>query len=116
MSSNLRNERVRKELMREISEILRKEIRGLVGVVSITDVEVSHDNCFAKVFYSVYGSEEQKEKSVHIINQNVSKIRYEVGKRIRLRLTPELRFIQDNSIERGSRVNEILEKISRGEV
>ena len=116
MSSNLRNERVRKEVMREISEILRKEIRGLVGVVSITDVEVSHDNSFAKVFYSVYGSEEQKEKSVHIINQNVSKIRYEVGKRIRLRLTPELRFIQDNSIERGSRVNEILEKISRGEV
>lgn len=116
MSSNLRNERVRKELMREISDILRKEIRGLVGVVSITDVEVSHDNSFAKVFYSVYGSDEQKEKSVNIINQNVSKIRYEVGKRIRLRLTPELRFIQDNSIERGSRVNEILEKISRGEV
>ena len=116
MSSNLRNERVRKELMREISEILRKEIRGLEGVVSITDVEVSHDNSFAKVFYSVFGSDEQKEKSVNIINQNVSTVRYEVGKRIRLRLTPELRFIQDNSIERGSRVNEILEKISRGEV
>ena len=116
MSSNLRNERVRKELMREISDILRKEIRGLVGVVSITDVEVSHDNSFAKVFYSVYGSEEQKEKSVNIINKSVSKIRYEVGKRIRLRLTPELRFILDNSIERGSRVNEILGKISRGEV
>ena len=116
MSSSLRNERVRKELMREISEILRKEIRGLEGVVSITDVEVSHDNSFAKVFYSVFGSDEQKEKSVNIINQNVSKIRYEVGRRIRLRLTPELRFIQDNSIERGSRVNEILEKISRGEV
>ncbi len=116
MSSSLRNERVRKELMREISEILRKEIRGLEGVVSITDVEVSHDNSFAKVFYSVFGSDEQKEKSVNIINQNVSRVRYEVGKRIRLRLTPELRFIQDNSIERGSRVNEILEKISRGEV
>ena len=43
----LRNERVRKELMRDISEILRKEIRGLKGVVSIVDVEVSHDNSFA---------------------------------------------------------------------
>ena len=116
MSSNLRNERVRKELMREISDILRTEVRGLVGVVSITDIEVSHDNSFAKVFYSVFGSDEQKEKSINIINQSVSKIRFEVGKRIRLRLTPELRFIQDNSIERGSRVNEILEKISRGEV
>ena len=46
----------------------------------------------------------------------MSKIRYEVGRRIRLRLTPELRFIHDDSIERGSRVNEILDKISRGEV
>lgn len=116
MSSNLRNERVRKELMREISDILRKEIRGLAGVVSITDVEVSHDNSFAKVFYSVFGSEEQKKKSIATINASVSKIRYEVGRRIRLRLTPELRFIPDDSIERGSRVTEILNKISRGEV
>ena len=54
----LRNERVRKELMRDISEILRKEIRGLKGVVSIVDVEVSHDNSFARVIYSVLGSEE----------------------------------------------------------
>ena len=116
MSSNLRNERVRKELMREISDILRKDIRGLSGVVSITDVEVSHDNSFAKVFYSVYGSDEQKEKTESVINQSVSKIRYEVGRRIRLRLTPELRFVKDNSIERGSIVTEILDKISRGEV
>ena len=116
MSSNLRNERVRKELMREISDILRKEIRGLAGVVSITDVEVSHDNSFAKVFYSVFGSDDQKKKSIDTIIASISKIRYEVGRRIRLRLTPELRFIPDDSIERGSRVTEILNKISRGEV
>lgn len=112
----LRNERVRKELMREISEILRTEIRGLEGVVSITDVEVSHDNSFAKVYYSIYGSEEQKERTVEKINKSVPKIRYEVGRRIRLRLTPELRFILDGSIERGARVSEILDKISRGEL
>ena len=89
---NLRNERVRKELMRDISEILRKEIRGLAGVVSIVDVEVSHDNSFAKV------------------------IRYEVGKQIRLRLTPELKFVYTDSLEKGSRVNELINKISRGEL
>ena len=66
MSSNLRNERVRKELMREISDILRKEIRGLAGVVSITDVEVSHDNSFAKVFYSVLV---QKNKRKNLLIQ-----------------------------------------------
>lgn len=116
MSSSLRNERVRKELMREISDILRTEIRGLEGVVSITDVEVSHDNSFAKIFYSVFGSDEQKKKSNEVIEQSVSKVRYEVGRRIRLRLTPELRFIPDDSIERGARVTELLNKISRGEV
>lgn len=112
----LRNERVRKELMRDISEILRKEIRGLEGVVSIVDVEVSHDNSFAKVIYSVLGSPEQIEKSRDIIDKNTPKIRYEVGKRIRLRLTPELKFIYSDSFEKGSRVTEIIDKISRGEI
>lgn len=112
----LRNERVRKELMREIADIIQKDIRGLSGLVSILDVEVSHDNSYAKVYYSVFGSEEQKEKTMEAIKQNTSKIRYEIGKRIRLRLTPELRFIYDNSIERGSKVNEIIDKISRGEL
>ena len=112
----LRNERVRKELMRDISEILRKEIRGLAGVVSIVDVEVSHDNSFAKVIYSVLGSEEQIEKTKEIIEKSTSKIRYEVGKQIRLRLTPELKFVYTDSLEKGSRVNELINKISRGEL
>ena len=112
----LRNERVRKELMRDISDILRKEIRGLAGVVSILDVEVAHDNSFAKVIYSVLGSDEQIEKTKEIIDKSTSKIRYEVGKRIRLRLTPELRFVYTDSLEKGSRVSELIDKISRGEI
>ncbi len=112
----LRNERVRKELMRDISEILRKEIRGLEGVVSIIDVEVSHDNSFAKVIYSVLGSEEQIEKSKDVIERSTGKIRYEVGQRIRLRLTPELKFVYSDSLEKGSKVSEIIDKISKGEI
>lgn len=112
----LRNERVRKELMRDISDILRKEVRGLLGVVSVVDVEVSHDNSFAKVIYSVLGSEDQIEKTKEIIEKSTPKIRYEVGKRIRLRLTPELKFIYTDSFEKGSRVNELINKISRGEI
>ena len=113
---SLRNERVRKELMRDISEILRKEIRGLEGVVSIVDVEVSHDNSFAKVIYSVLGSDEQIEKSKSVIEKNTSNIRYHVGKMLRLRLTPELRFVYSNGLEEGSRVTELINKISRGEI
>lgn len=112
----LRNERVRKTLMKEIADIVQKDIRGISGLVSILDVEVAHDNSFAKVYYSVFGSEEQKEKTIDAMTQNTSKIRYEVGKRIRLRLTPELRFIYDDSIERGSKVTDLINKISRGEL
>ena len=112
----LRNERVRKELMRDISDILRKEIRGLAGVVSILDVEVSHDNSFAKVIYSVLGSPEQIEKTKEIIEKSTPKIRFDVGKQIRLRLTPELKFVYTDSLEKGSRVSELIDKISRGEL
>lgn len=114
--STLRNERVRKELMRDISDILRKEVRGLEGVVSIVDVEVSHDNSFAKVIYSILGTDEQIEKDKSIIEKNTSHIRYEVGKRIRLRLTPEIKFVYSDGLEQGSRVLDLIDKISKGEI
>ena len=50
---SLRNERVRKTLIKEIADIVQKELR-LNSMVSITDVEVSHDNSFAKIFFSVF--------------------------------------------------------------
>ena len=112
----LRNERVRKELMREISDIFQREIRGLEGVVSIVDVEVSHDNSYEKVIYSVLGSPEQIEKTKEVVQKNTSKVRFEIGKRIRLRLTPELKFVYSDGLEKGSRVTELIDKISRGEI
>ena len=112
----LRNERVRKELMRDISEILRREVRGLEGVVSVVDVEVSHDNSFAKVIYSVLGSLEQVEKDKVIIEKNTGRVRYEVGKRIKLRVTPEIKFIYSDGLEQGSRVLDLIDKISKGEI
>ncbi len=115
---SLRNERIRKTLMKEIADIIQKELKDsrIHGVVSITDIEISHDNSYAKVYYSVYASEEEKNTTIKAITDNTAKIRYEVGKRVRLRLTPELRFIPDNSLERGANVTELINKISRGEI
>ncbi|MCD7879394.1 MAG: 30S ribosome-binding factor RbfA [Candidatus Gastranaerophilales bacterium] len=115
---SLRNERIRKTLMKEISDIIQKELKDsrIQGVVSVTDLELSHDNSFAKVYYSVLAPEEEKKNTIKAITDNTSKIRYEAGKRVRLRLTPELRFIPDDSLERGSNVTEIINKISRGEI
>lgn len=114
--STLRNERVRKELMRDVSDILRKEIRGLEGVVSVVDVEVSHDNSFAKIIYSVLGSPEQIEKDKGIIEKNTGRVRFEIGKRIRLRVTPEIKFVYSDGLEQGSRVLDLIDKISKGEI
>ena len=113
---SLRNERVRKELMRDISEILRKEIRGLKGVVSIVDVEVSHDNSYARVIYSVLGSEDDINETKEIIEKSTPKIRYNVGKQLRLRLTPELKFEYTDGLEKSSRVMDLLNKIQKGEI
>ncbi len=112
----LRNERVRKELMREISDILRKEVRGLSGIVSIVNVEVSHDNSYAKVIYSVLGNPDEIEKDKEIIEKSTPKVRYEVGKRIRLRLTPEIKFVFSDGLEQGSKVIDLINKISNGEI
>lgn len=115
---SLRNERVRKTLMKEIADIIQKELRDsrIAGVISITDIELAHDNSYAKVYYSVFAADDAKQKTIEALEENVPKIRYEVGKRIRLRLTPELRFIPDDSLERGTHVMDLIDKISRGEM
>lgn len=113
-----RNEKIRKTLMKEISDIIQKKLNDsrIGGIVSITDLELAHDNSFAKVYYSVFAPDDVKEKTISAIEEDAPKIRYEVGRRIRLRLTPELRFILDNSIERGTKVTELINKISKGEI
>lgn len=115
---SLRNERIKKTLIKEISDIIQKELRDarIQGVISVTDIELSNDKSFAKVYYSVFAPDDVKTQTIRAISENTPKIRFEVGKRVRLRLTPELRFIPDNSLERGSNVTEIINKISRGEI
>lgn len=115
---SLRNERVRKQLIREISDIIFREIKdpNICGMVSITDVDVSSDNTAARVFYSVYGSEEVKQRTSRALEKHAGQIRHEVGKRIRLRKTPSLLFILDDSLEHGAKMTELINKIERGEL
>ena len=64
---SLRNERVRKTLMKEIADIIQREVRDprITGVVSIVDVEMSQDNSYAKVIYSVFSTDEEaKAKTI----------------------------------------------------
>lgn len=113
-----RTDRVRKELIREISKIIREDIQNpaLVDqIISVTDIDLSNDLRHAKVFVSVMADTEQQQALMEILTEETPKIRNLVGQRIRLRYTPALVFLMDDSLERGSRVTQLLNKLSRGE-
>ncbi|KZV46597.1 putative ribosome-binding factor A, chloroplastic-like [Dorcoceras hygrometricum] len=72
---------------------------------------VSSEKMVVKVYVSVFGDERGKEVSLAGLKSKAKYVRSELGKRMQLRLTPEIRFIEDESFERGSRVLEILDRI-----
>lgn len=85
--------------------------RYLSSLTTISDVEVSTDLQVVKVYVSVFGDERGKEVALAGLKSKAKYVRGELGKRMKLRLTPEIRFIEDESLERGSRVIAILDKI-----
>lgn len=111
-------DRIKKALMKEVSDIIQKQVKNLdrFGMVSVTDMDLSSDYRYAKVYISVYGDDEQKEKVMEILEESTPYVRSEIGKRIRLRCTPEIKFLKDESFERGTKITELINKISRGEV
>jgi ribosome-binding factor A len=113
-----RNDRVRKALIKEVSDIIQRHVKDprISGIVSVTDAEVSADYKYAMIYISVYGTEEQKEQTIEALQDSSPYVRSEVGKRIRLRNTPEIEFIRDDSLERGRRITDLIDKISRGEI
>lgn len=114
-----RTDRIRKAIIREFNDILSTEVkepRLTNQLISVTDVDVSGDMRHAKIFVSVMGDETLQKEIMDILTENASKIRYGIGQRIRLRYTPEIDLRLDNSLERGSRVTQLLNQISRGEV
>ncbi|MDD3150499.1 MAG: 30S ribosome-binding factor RbfA [Candidatus Gastranaerophilales bacterium] len=113
-----RVDKVRKTLMKEISDIIRRNVKDarISGIVSVTDIDLSGDLGHAKVFISVYGSDKEKEQTMEALVDNTPIVRKEVGRRIRLRHVPEIEFKFDDSIERGTKVTDLINKISRGEL
>lgn len=113
-----RSERVRKALIREVSTLLQRNIKDprISGIVSVTDVELSSDCRHAKIFVSIFGEKEEQDKTMKALESSTGYIRTEISKRLEMRFSPEIVFKMDDSLERGSRVSGILDKISRGEI
>ncbi|GAB4341081.1 MAG: hypothetical protein Kow0099_17520 [Candidatus Abyssubacteria bacterium] len=82
-----------------------------IGFASITSVEVSGDLRHAKVYFSVYGSEQERKATIAGLKSAAGYIRRELGQRIRLKRVPELSIIYDESLERGSRILELIDSV-----
>ena len=107
--------RLSEAIKKEVSDILKNEIKDpRLGFVTITLVEVSGDLRYARVFVSVLGSEDEQKATSLVLERAVGYIRSEIGKRIRLRYTPEIIFKLDNSIERGTRIIKLMEEVKSG--
>ncbi|NBB92205.1 MAG: 30S ribosome-binding factor RbfA [Gammaproteobacteria bacterium] len=107
--SNSRAERVAGLLRRELAEILHSEFEYEIprGLISVTDVEVARDLSHAKVFIAVLEIEQAPE-IIRFLDEHAGQVRHELGKRIRLRITPGLKFLHDTSSETGDRIEQLL--------
>lgn len=117
---------VAKQIQRELADMLTRDPvmqravlpeaalgadRYLSSLTTIADVELSNDLQVCKVYVSVFGDERGKKVAMAGLKDKTKYVRSQIGKRMKLRLTPEIRFIEDESMERGSRILTILDKL-----
>lgn len=104
--------RISEEIKREISNIIQNELKDprLPELVSVVSVNVTRDLRYAKVYVSVFGSDEQKENAIEGLKSAAGFIRKEIGNRVKLRYTPEIQFELDNSIEYGAYINKLIKE------
>jgi ribosome-binding factor A len=116
MATDRRVARVAELIRREVSQMLMREIkddRVGAGMVSVTDVAVSGDLQHAKIFVSIYGTQDAKAETMSGLKAATGFVRSELGRRIRLRRTPEVIFLEDTSLERGDRILSLLNQIGQ---
>jgi ribosome-binding factor A len=116
MAQGRRVERLASLIRREVSELLNTGIRDArvhQGMVSITRVDVAGDLQHSKIFVSVYGTEEQQRQALEGLKAATPYVRGELGRRLRLRRMPELVFLLDRGLERGTAVLGLLQRLER---
>ncbi|MEG0296006.1 MAG: 30S ribosome-binding factor RbfA [Clostridium sp.] len=112
--ANFRGGRINEEVKREISNIIRNEIKDprLTAMISVTDVKVTKDLRYAKVFVSVFANnDEEKAASFQALKNSAGYIRKEIGHRINLRYTPQIMFELDDSINYGMKIEQLISKV-----
>lgn len=112
--ARVRVEKLQQAIMHEISSMLLFDVKdSRIHDVTVTEVKVSEDMSYAKIFVSLYGSEESKKETWDALKKSLGYFRSEIAKRIRLRYTPELQFVKDETQAYAAHIEELLEKIKK---
>ncbi len=99
-------------LREEISAIIQQEMKDPgIGFITILEVKLTEDLKYGKVNYSVYGSEEEKRKTVEALRRAKGYIKHVLGTRVKLKFMPELTFVLDTGQEKLDRIEELLKKV-----
>jgi ribosome-binding factor A len=108
-----RTERLDRQIQQELMGLLQREMKDpRLGFATVTRVATSRDLGHATVWVSVYGSEEERHRSMAALDDATPWLRRKLGERLRLRHVPELAMRRDDSIEAGDRVLRLLREIS----
>ena len=106
-----RTERVADLVCRETASIIQRDLKDpRIGILTVTGAEVSPDLHLATVFYSVLGDADKRKEASAALSRAKGFIRRELGARLKLKNTPEIRFVYDETLDRGMRIEELLGK------
>jgi len=109
--------RISEEIKKEISHIIMNELKDprVSAMCSVTSVETTPDLKYAKVFVSIFGSQEERENTLKGLKNAGGFIRKKLGDAMKIRYVPEIHFALDESIEHGARIAQILNDINKRE-
>ncbi len=113
-NKNNRLNRIDEELKKELSQIISYELKNpeATGMISVTRVKTTPDLKYAKVYISILNSKND-EKTIEALKKSAGFIRSQIAKRVNLRITPELVFEKDDSMEYGMKIDSILKKLKQ---
>jgi len=115
MANQQRLRRVADQIQRELSELLRSQLKDpRVGMITLTGVEVSPDLAHAKIFFTVLGEADSLPQTREGLKHAAGFLRSQLGARLRLRVIPELHFHHDPSVERGVRLSQLIDAAVMG--
>ena len=116
MQPGTRPQRVGDQIRAELGELLARHVKDPgIGFVTVTWVKVSADLQVARVYYTALGDDRARRDTARALQRALPFLRREIAARLRLRRAPELAFTYDESVERGERIERLLEEIRAAE-